>query len=291
MDEIVRAISGDGFASISVISSQALTERARLYHGTTPVATAALGRTLAAASMMGASMKKRGASLTVRINGGGPAGTIIAVSDEEGNARGFIQNPLVDLEKNSAGKLDVGRAVGNSGMLTVIRDLGENEPYSSASRLVSGEIAEDFTAYFAVSEQIPAACALGVLVDRDRSVISAGGYIAQLLPGASDRTAELLEKNVIGTGYVTDILRAGGADAVLESVMAGLSPRVLDRRGVEYRCACSRKRFLRAVLSLEQDEIDDMMSKGEPIEVSCQFCDASYTFRPDELRSEADVRE
>jgi len=283
MDELIKAISGDGFISISVISSKDLTERARTIHNTTPVVTAALGRTLAASSIIGSALKKPGASLTVRINGGGPAGTIIVVSDDEGNVRGFVQNPSADLPKNASGKLDVGGVVGKDGMLTVIKDFLEKEPYTGATELVSGEIAEDFAAYFTISEQIPTACAFGVLVDRDWSVLAAGGYITQLLPGATDGVIDALEQNVAKTGFATDILKDGGAEALLESVMSGFSPRILERCGVEYRCTCNRERFLAAVSSLDKSEIDDMKQKGEPIEVSCQFCQAVYTFNPDEL--------
>ena len=283
MDEIVKAISSDGFISISVISIRGIAERARVIHNTTPVVTAALGRTLDAASIIGCTLKKPEASLTVRINGGGPAGTIIAVSDFEGNVRGFVQNPFANVPNKAAGKLNVGGVVGKDGMLSVIRDFGEKEPYSGATALVSGEIAEDFTSYFAVSEQIPTACALGVLVDRDRTVYAAGGYIAQLLPGAPEGVIELLECNVARTGAVTDVLRGGGAEVLLGSVMSGFQPRILERFAVNYKCTCSRERFLTAVLSLDKSELDDMRMKGEPVETRCQFCEAVYTFSPEEL--------
>ena len=283
MDELIKAISDDGFVSISVISSRALTERARVIHNMTPVVTAALGRTLAASSIIGSTLKKTGASLTVRINGGGPVGTIIVVSDDEGNVRGFVQNPFADLPSKATGKLDVGGVVGKDGMLTVIKDYLEKEPYSGATRLVSGEIAEDFAAYFAASEQIPSACAFGVLVDRDRSVLAAGGYIVQLLPGSPDSVIDTVEENVAGTGFVTDILKDKGAEFLLESVMSGFSPRIIERSEVKYRCTCNRERFLAAVLSLDKSELDDIKQKGEPIEVCCQFCEAVYTFEVNEL--------
>ena len=285
MDEIIRAISDDGFVSVSAISSRGLTEQARLIHGTSPVVTAALGRTLAAASLIGSAMKKPEASLTVNINGGGPAGTIIVVSDSAGNVRGYVQNPVVELPKKASGKLDVGAAVGKDGMLSVIKDFREKEPYSGAVRLVSGEIAEDFAAYFAVSEQIPSACAFGVLVDTDRSVLAAGGYIVQLLPGATDVMAERIERNIGAAGAVTNILSGGGVPELLEAVMDGFSPRILESCRVEYRCSCSRDRFLNAVTSLEKSELDDMRAKGEPVEVICQFCNSAYVFRPEELIS------
>ena len=283
MDEIIKAISSDGFVSVTAIDSRGLTERARKIHKMTPVVTAALGRTLAAASMIGSSLKKTGASVTVRINGGGPAGVIIAVSDDGGNVRGFVQNPRANVPNKAPGKLDVGEAVGKDGTLSVIKDFCEKEPYTGSIKLASGEIAEDFAVYFAQSEQTPTACALGVFVDRDRTVLAAGGYIAQLLPGAPDSAIDTLERNVSAVGAVTDILKSGSVDTLMESVMDGFLPRVLERSAVEYRCSCSRERFLAAVLSLEKSEIEDMKQKAVPVEVLCQFCDAAYVFEPSEL--------
>jgi len=283
MDRIIKAISEDGFVSISVISSRSIAEHARVFHNASPVVTAALGRTLSAASIIGSSLKKEGASLTVRIDGGGPAGTILAVSDDEGNVRGYVSNPGADVPKRDDGKLNVGAVVGNDGLLSIIKDFGGKEPYTGATALVSGEIAEDFAAYFASSEQVPTACAFGVLVDRDRSVLAAGGYIVQLLPGAPNELIDRIEKNVETTGPVTDVLKNGDAEALLESVLNGFFPKIIDTHEVEYRCTCSRERFLAAVMSLEQSEIDDMKNDGEPIEVCCQFCDAKYVFEPEEL--------
>jgi molecular chaperone Hsp33 len=283
MDEIIRAISDDGFVTVSVISSRKLTERARKIHDASPVVTAALGRTLAAASIIGDTLKKKGASLTVRVNGGGPAGSIIAVSDHEGNVRGYVQNPAADIPGITPGKLNVGGVVGRDGTLSVIRDFGEGEPYTGAVRLVSGEIAEDFAAYFASSEQVPSACAFGVLVGRDRSVLAAGGYILRLLPGATDDVIDKVERNVEATGAVTDALLRGGAEYVLQEVMSGLSPRMLGRSFVGYKCTCSRGRFLAALLSLDRAEIEDMRVKADPVEAICQFCKSVYTFEPSEL--------
>ena len=283
MDEIIKAISADGFVSISVVNSRNLTERARCIHNTTPVVTAALGRTLAASSIIGSTLKKQGASLTVRINGGGPVGTIIVVSDDEGNVRGFVQNPTADTPNKAAGKLNVGGIVGKDGMLSVIKDYLEKEPYTGATELVSGEIAEDFAAYFAASEQIPTACAFGVLVDRDRSVLTAGGYIIQLLPGANEGIIDTIEQNVATVGAVTNILKDSDAEVLLNSVMSGFSPHILERCQVEYKCTCNRERFMAALLSLDKNELEDIRQKGEPVEVSCQFCEAIYVFEPDEL--------
>jgi len=283
MDQIIKSISNDGYVSVSVISSQGLCECARVFHDTSPVVTAALGRTLSAASIIGSQLKKPGASLTVRIDGGGPVGSILVVSDNDGNVRGYVSNPHADAPKREDGKLNVGAVVGHDGMISVVKDFGEKEPYTGATRLVSGEIAEDFAAYFAASEQIPSACAFGVLIDRDRSVLAAGGYIVQLLPGASDELIDMVERNVKSTGSVSDVLCLGGAEALLDSVMSGFSPKVLERQRVEYRCTCNAQRFLSAVLSLEKSELDDMRSANVPIEVCCQFCDAVYNFSPEDL--------
>ena len=283
IDKIIKAVSGDRFVSATVIASRGICERVRVIHGASPVVTAALGRTLTAASIIGSALKKPGASLTVRINGGGPAGSIIAVSDDEGYVRGYVSNPSADLPLNAKGKLDVGGIVGKDGMLSVIKDFGETEPYTGAVELVSGEIAEDFAAYFVASEQIPTVCALGVLVGRDRSVLAAGGYVVQLLPGAPEELVGVLEKNVAETGAVTDVLKDRGAEDLLESVMAGLSPVAVETLEVGYRCSCSRERVIAAVSGLDAGEIADMKRKGEPIEVTCQFCDAVYVFSPDEI--------
>ena len=196
MDKIYRAIAADGFVKMAVISARGTVQRAHEIHGTSPTASAALGRTLCAASLLGNALKGEKNSLTVRIQGGGPAGIILAVSDAEGNVRGYIDNPAVELPLKADGKLDVGGAVGREGMLTVIRDLGLREPYVGSTELVCGEIAEDFTQYLLESEQVPSACGLGVLVAGDRSIRAAGGFIVQLLPGAEESLVELLEDNI-----------------------------------------------------------------------------------------------
>ena len=285
MDEIIRAVSSDGFIQISAVSTRALTERARNIHTTLPVATAALGRTMAAASMIGHTLKSDRASVTVRISGGGPIGTINVVADSGGNVRGYVQNPHVDIPKKDNGKLDVGGTVGQNGTLTVIRDLNLKEPYIGSTQLVSGEIAEDFTRYFYESEQQPSAVALGVLVARDQSVMAAGGYIASLLPGAPEELIEALEKNVINTGPVTDVLKDGSAQTLVQAVLAGFEPKVLERSPIEYRCYCSRDRVLAAVASIGRDELEDIKQKGEPVEVTCQFCDTIYSVTPEEIEA------
>jgi molecular chaperone Hsp33 len=283
MDELIRAVSGDGFIQIIAVSTRGITERARQIHKTLPVATAALGRTLAAAAMIGNEMKVEGASVTVRINGGGPLGTILAVSDSRGNVRGYVQNPHVDLPLREDGKLDVGSAVGRDGLLTVIKDLGLKEPYIGSTALVSGEIAEDFTVYFFESEQTRSAVALGVLVDRDQSVLTAGGYIVRLMPGADDALLDRLENNIAETGAVTAHLKDNTLEALVMRVLDGFSPRILAREEIEYRCYCSEERVLAAVANVENCELEDMAKKGETVEVTCQFCDTVYRFDPADL--------
>ena len=294
MDEVIRAVSCDGNIMISAVSTRDLTERARKIHTTLPVMTAALGRTLAAASMIGHTLKDPGAAVTIRINGGGPAGTILAVSDSSGNVRGYAQNPQVDLPKKPNGKLDVGGAVGTDGMLTVIRDLNMKEPYVGSVQLVSGEIAEDLAAYFYASEQTRAAVGLGVLVGTDQSVLAAGGFIVQLLPGTPDglsevperpleNSAEVLEKNIAGLGAVTEVLRDGTAEKLVLRVLEGLEPRILERTPVEYKCYCSRERVLEVVSGIDPSELEEVRAAGEPLEVTCQFCDIVYQIEPDEI--------
>ena len=284
MDEIVRGIACGGNVKIAAVSTREMTERARQIHRTLPVATAALGRTMAAASMLGNALKGEQDSLTVRINGGGPIGSIIVVSDSAGNVRGYVQNPHVDLPLRSDGKLDVGGAVGTNGMLTVIRDLGLKEPYVGSTQLISGEIAEDFAAYFVESDQQPSACALGVLVDQDQSVLAAGGYILQLMPGAPADIPEILEKQIAACGAVTAMLRTGDAAQMLLKVLDGLEPRILERSPVEYRCYCSREKVTAAIAGIGAEELADMERENKDVEVTCQFCDRVYSFTPAEIR-------
>lgn len=283
MDEIVRAVAGNGFIKMTAINSKNMVERARAVHNASPVCTAALGRTLSAASIIGNTLKDENASVTVRINGGGPAGSIIAVSDHIGNARGYIANPTLELPLKPNGKLDVGKAVGTQGMLTVIKDLNMKEPYVGSVALVSGEIAEDFTSYFAESEQTPSACALGVLIDVDGTVKAAGGYVLQLLPGAPDELAAALEQSIMNVGPVTSILEHNTADDLINMVLIGFEPRILEHIPVEYRCYCSRDRVLDAIAGIERSELEEMAKEGKPIEVTCQFCDQIYTFDPKEF--------
>ena len=278
MDRLLRGISADGKVKITAVTTKDLTERARRIHSTLPVVTAALGRTMAAVSMMGNALKKEGSSITARINGGGPAGTILVTSDEKGNVRGYVQNPQVDLPLKANGKLDVGGAVGTDGMLTVMRDLGSGEPYNGSVELVSGEIAEDFTRYFFESDQVPTACALGVLVDRDQSVIAAGGYIVQLMPGAEDETAEKLERSVQRAGAVTKMLQNGSLEELIYKVLDGFDPIILEEDAVTYKCYCSREKIRNAIAGIDRNELRSMLEEDKSIEVKCQYCGEVYTF-------------
>lgn len=285
MDEIIRMIAKDAPVKAAAITGKALTERAREIHNTTPVATAALGRALMACSMMGDQLKGEGTSVTLRFKGDGPLGSITVVSDDGGNVRGYVQNPLVILPPRADGKLDVGGALGHEGLLTVIRDLDMKEPYVGTSPLVSGEIAEDVTSYFAVSEQIPTACALGVLVDKDGSVLRAGGYLIQLLPGADDGVIDAVERGVQELGAVTAALMEEGADGevLLRRALGCFELEELERHPVDYKCYCSRERVERALISLGPQELSAMIAEQGKTELTCQFCDAVYHFSGAEL--------
>ena len=284
-DRIVRAISTDGMVQAAAICSRDLTERTRQIHKTLPVATAALGRTLAAASMMGNALKSDGASLTLQFKGGGPLGTVLAVSDNEGNVRGYVTNPHVDIPLRKDGKLDVGTAVGHEGTLTVIKDLHMKEPYVGTIDLLGGEIAEDVAGYFVESEQIPTACALGVLVDRDQSVKAAGGYLIQLMPGAAEDTIAKVEGGIMAAGAVSAILEKNDdPEAMLRTVMSDFDLKILETCPVEYRCYCSRERVERALISLGRTELEQMLSEQGGCQLTCQFCDAVYEFTAEDIQ-------
>ncbi len=284
MDRLVRAITTDGMVQAVAVSTKELTERARQIHTTLPVATAALGRALSAASMMGNALKDSGASLTLQIKGNGPLGTVLAVSDNEGNVRGYVQQPHVDLPLRSDGKLNVGAAVGPEGTLTVIKDLNLREPYVGSVALVGGEIAEDLAAYFVESEQIPTACALGVLVDRDQSVRAAGGYIIQLLPGAGEDVIAKVEGGVLAAGAVTALLDGNDdPEALLRTVLSDFDLEILETSPISYKCYCSRERVERALISLGTEEVEKILQEQGGCELTCQFCDTIHTFSRVEL--------
>ena len=283
-DQIIRVLAKNAPVKASVITARDMVERARQIHRTLPVATAALGRTLMAASMMGNQLKEDNGSVTLRIKGDGPLGGITAVADSAGNARGYVVNPAVDLPLKGPAKLDVGSAVGRDGSLTVIKDLNLKEPYVGTVPLVSGEIAEDITSYFAESEQIPTACALGVLVDVDQSVLCAGGYLIQLLPGADDAAISAIERGIERVGPVTEALR-GGLDArgLVEQVLSEFELEELSAEPVEYRCYCSRDRVTRALISMGREELEALIREQGRAELTCQFCDKVYHYTKEEL--------
>ena len=283
-DQLVRAISKDGYVKAVAVSTRDLTERARQIHKTTPVATAALGRTLAAASMMGNALKGEGASLTLQIKGDGPLGKILTVSDNMGNVRGLVDNPFVDIPLRADGKLDVGSAVGMMGTLTVIRDLNMKEPYVGSVDLLGGEIAEDLAAYFVESEQIPTACGLGVLVDRDQSVLTAGGYLIQLLPGASEDIITMVEGGIYAAGPVTELLKEDSdPESLLRRVMSDFDLEILEKSPIEYRCYCSRERMERALISLGPEQLQNLIDEQGSAELTCQFCDNVQNFSQEQL--------
>ena len=283
MDQIIRATAADGFVKMAVITARDSVERARQIHGLSPTACAALGRTLCAASLLGQAMKEEDASLTIRINGGGPIGSVVAVSDSAGNVRGYVDAPRCELPLRADGKLDVGGAVGRDGMLTVSRDLGLREPYIGSVALVSGEIAEDVTAYLLESEQVPSACALGVLVDTDRTIRAAGGFLVQLMPGADASLIDRLEENIFLMDQLTTVLDEDGERALFEQVLRGFDWHEVGSYPVAYRCPCTRERVERALTVIEPEELGEIAAEGKDVSVSCQFCDRVYAFSPREL--------
>ena len=285
-DQLVRAISKDGYVKAVAVSTRELTERARQIHKTLPVGTAALGRALAAASMMGNALKADGSSLTLQIKGDGPLGTILAVSDNEGNVRGTVDNPQADVPLRADGKLDVGAAVGCDGTLTVVRDLNMKEPYVGSVGLLGGEIAEDLAAYFVESEQIPTACGLGVLVDRDQSVLTAGGYIIQLLPGAGEDIITMVEGGIYAAGPVTELLKEDSdPESLLRRVMSDFELEILEKTPIEYKCFCSRERMERALISLGPEELKALIDEQGDATLTCRFCDSVQYFSREELEA------
>ena len=282
-DYLVRGMSMDGFVKVVAIRSTEMVRRGAQIQGTTPNATAAFGRALTAASMMGNMQKVENGSMTLQIRGDGPIGSIVCVSDPTGNVRGYVVNPKVPLVEKYPGKLDVGATVGN-GSLTVIRDLQMKEPYVGSVQLVSGEIGDDVTAYFAQSEQTPTACALGVLVDKDMSVKVAGGYLLQLLPGAPEETIDILEKGIQRAGAVTAMLEKGMTpEDILGAVVGDLGVVFMETTEVSYKCYCSRQRVTDALISLGRKELAEIRDEKKTFPVECQFCDTVYSFTPEEI--------
>lgn len=285
-NEITRAVTGDGFIKAVAITGRDIVERARVIHSLLPMGTAALGRALMGVSMMGDMLKEEKGSVTLQVKGGGPLGTVLAVSDHLGNVRGYVQNPQVPLIEKRPGKLDVGTAVGSDGTITVVKDLGLKEPYIGSVRLVSGEIADDLALYFAESEQIPTACALGVLVGKDQAVTCAGGYIIQLLPGAGEDVIAPIENGIARLGSVSAALTAGlDGEGLLRAVLSDFSVSILEKHAVEYRCYCTRDRVSRALISMGREELAALIRDQGKAEITCQFCDKVYKFTKSDLEN------
>ena len=285
MGKIVRYITDDGSAFVIAADTTDVIARAEQIHKTSAVNTAALGRLMTAASMMGDMLKGKDDSITLRLNGGGPAGSIIAVSDSDGNVRGYVQNPVVEIPLNDAGKLDVKGTVGTNGYLFVMKDIGLNEPYVGQTQIVSGEIAEDITNYFATSEQTASVCALGVLVNPDLTVAAAGGFIIQLLPGCSDDVIDKIEYSMQDIEPVTTMLSKGmSADDIAIRALKNIQIDKLDESKIEYRCNCSKERVESALISTGRESLEEMANSNESTSVECHFCDKIYTFAPDEIK-------
>ncbi len=290
--KLKRYLSGDGAVVCAVLEGTEMCREMERIHKTSAVCTAALGRLSMAASLIGYTLKEPGDTVTVRLDGGGPAGILLAVADDLGNVKSYAENKLVELPLNAKGKLDVAGAVGTDGTIFVIKDIGMKEPYSGQTALVSGEIAEDVTQYFAESEQIPSACGLGVLVDPDLTVNCAGGYLIQLLPFAPESDIVQLEANLKDVTSVTDLLRAGmTADDIAKKLLAGLNPELLDESEPAYACDCSRERTERMLRALDVQTLRDMADEMPEIEVCCHFCTNKYVFTPEEVRRMAEDKE
>ncbi len=284
-DYIVNAITSDGAVRVIAAVTTKLCEKARSIHDFSPTACAAVGRALTAAAMIGSTLKGENDSLTLQFKGGGPIERIIAVGDSKANVKGYAGDPWVDLPIKENGHLDVGGAVGKDGYLSVIRDFGLREPYVGQVELVSGEIAEDLTYYYAKSEQIPSAVALGVVVDKDTTVRSAGGFIIQLLPGAAEEDIERMEKAIAEIGEVTALIEEGkNPKDIAKAILKDYEVEFLDETEPKYFCDCTRERMERALISLGSKELTDMLNEDGGAEVNCRFCGRKHRFEADELR-------
>ena len=284
MGKIVRTISADASVVATAFDAKDVVAEIERIHKPSAVVTAALGRLSIAASLIGMGLKNKEDTVTVRMNGNGPCGTLIAVADSFGNVKSYVGNPIVEIPLNNLGKLDVKGAVGTEGTLTVIKDLGLREPYTGQIPIVSGEIAEDIAAYFAISEQIPTVCGLGVLVNPDLTVAAAGGYLIQLLPFADEKVIDIIENNIKSLPSVTEMLSSGvTVEEMALKVLDGLTPNVLDDFSAEYKCDCSKERVERALISIGRDDLREMAAENDNTEVCCHFCDKKYSFSSEEL--------
>lgn len=286
MGKIVRYITEDGAAFVIACDSTDMVAEMERIHKPSATVTAALGRLITAASMMGDMLKSKEDSITVRMNGNGPCGDLIAVSDYMGNARAYVQNPIVEIPLNEVGKLDVKGAIGTDGQLYVIKDIGLKEPYIGQTPIVSGEVAEDITNYFATSEQTPSVCALGVLVNPDLSVSHAGGFIIQLLPGCPEETIEKIEQSISDIDSVTTMLQNGyTADDIAKRALKGINIDKLDESTMAYKCNCSKERVENALISTGIQSLQEMADSGEDTQVECHFCDKRYVFTPSDIKA------
>ena len=284
MGKLYRAISADGSAFAEVLDAKDIVSEIERIHKTSAVITAGLGRLTIAASLMGYMLKGENDTITLRVDGGGPAGQLTAVADNWGNVKSCVVNPVVEIPLNAQGKLDVGRAVGTDGTLSVVKDMGLKEPYVGVIPLVSGEIAEDIANYYATSEQIPTVCSLGVLVNPDLTVKAAGGFLVQLLPFADEKVIDILEKNVAAMPPVSAMLDEGKTpEEIANMLLAGLDPNVLDTAEPVYGCDCSRERTERVLISIGEKDLREMAAEGKDTTVCCHFCGKEYVFTPKEL--------
>ncbi len=284
MGKIVRTISADASVVATAFDAKDVVAEIERIHKPSAVVTAALGRLSIAASLIGMGLKNKDDTVTVRMNGNGPCGTLIAVADSFGNVKSYVGNPIVEIPLNNLGKLDVKGAVGTEGTLTVIKDLGLREPYTGQIPIMSGEIAEDIAAYFAISEQIPTVCGLGVLVNPDLTVAAAGGYLIQLLPFADEKVIDIIENNIKSLPSVTEMLSSGvTVEEMALKVLDGLTPNVLDDFSAEYKCDCSKERVERALISIGRSDLKEMAAENDNTEVCCHFCDKKYSFSSEEL--------
>lgn len=283
MGKLVRCISTDGSVAVMAVDSTDIVSKAENLHETSAVTSAALGRLLTAAALMGSNLKGENDSITLRLNGGGPAGTILAAGASNGNVKGYVTNPIVEIPLNAKGKLDVAGAVGKDGTLTVIKDMGLKEPYVGQIPIISGEIAEDITQYYATSEQVPTVCALGVLVNPDLSIKAAGGFLIQLLPFATDEIISKVERSIASLEPVTAMIDNGMTpEEICRKALSEFDLDVLDSCNCSYTCDCSQERVERALISLGKEELENLAKENET-EVKCDFCNKAYKFDSEQI--------